>query len=52
MTRQTEQEFVARNEQVGLAAGGEDQEFLVVRVAAAGESVVFFADGLAACGHF
>ncbi len=35
VSRQSEQHFVTRNQQIGLAADCENQEFLIVRIAAA-----------------
>ena len=41
MARELEQELVARDQQIGLAACGQNQELLIVRIAAAGQEEVF-----------
>ena len=47
MACQTQHLFVAGDQQVGVTAGGENQELLVVAVAAAGQRIVFLAAGVA-----
>ncbi len=47
VVRKAEQHLVAREQEVGLAACGKDQEFLVIRIAAARQGVCLRAGGLA-----
>ena len=47
MASQTQQLFVAGDQQVGVTAGGENQELLVVAIAAARQRIIFLAAGVA-----
>ena len=51
MARELEQELVARDQQIGLAARGQNQELLIVRIAAAGQEEIFMRLRLASQGE-